>query len=76
MKNERTSKRVASKAGKLIKRIQHAEDEIMCIEREAMTHSARVNFILPMVRGILKDAKAIAASALTQTPDKPKGKRK
>lgn len=69
-RNEKTSKRIASIASKLSKRIDAAAIELMHIERDSRNLSARINFMLPMVRGLLVDAKSLAMSALTQAPDK------
>lgn len=73
-KNEKTSKPVASKAGKLLQRMDAAYDELKEIEHMAMLLNARTNLVLPMVRGILLDTRSIAASTLTQAPDKKRKK--
>lgn len=69
-KPETTSKRVASKAAQLLNRIDAAIPEIKRVEHDIMMLNSRVNFLLPMVRGILMDAESVAASALTQSADK------
>lgn len=51
MKNERTSKRVSSIAGKVLKRISGYDDRVLSLIT-------------------VGDLKALAASALTQAPDK------
>lgn len=69
-RNEKTSKRVASKASLLNRSIYAVSNEIADIERVSMDLAARISFILPMVRLVLEEAKSVAGSALTQAPDK------
>ncbi len=58
MKNEQTSKRVASKAGELMAELEGAM------------------YDLSVVYATLEKCKSVCASALTQSPNKSKGKRK
>ncbi len=65
MKTEQTSKRVASKAGKLMNEMIYVRANII----------SAINS-LERIKIILQDIESIAASALTQSPNKSKGKRK
>ncbi len=70
MKNERTSKRVSAIAGKIMRNIQHVRTGPSQYNPVYMYYPASsANETLICTIG---DLKALAASALTQTPDKPK----
>lgn len=68
MKNEKTSDEVASKAGRLLgEDLDTAVKWLADMERDLKVMMVR----LPRIIGILGDAKSVAASSLTQSPDKP-----
>ena len=60
-RNEQTGKKVASKAAALMTKIDDAQEAI-----------ADAMFALDVISNILEEAHSVAASALTQSPDKPK----
>jgi hypothetical protein len=64
MKDEKTSKRVATKASKVIKK---APDVLHDIEV--------IRSMLKFMEDFAKEAKSVAGSALTQTPDRKKAQK-
>lgn len=72
-KPEVTSKRIASIAGKILRRLEGCRGLQITAEEE-YCHSAEDGVPLRNICTI-KELKALAASALTQAPDKPKKKR-
>jgi hypothetical protein len=71
-KDEKTSKRVSSKAGRLL-----GEDIEWALKRldAMMSMTDQIRHDALGLRKVLKDAKSVAASALTQAPNGPKGRR-
>jgi len=59
VRNEQTSKRVASKAACLMRTIDAAQDMLLNMSRD-----------LELLHCLLDECKSVAASALTQAPDR------
>ena len=66
MKNEKTSKKVSSKAAKLMNEM----DKQIAINSKIMVQLGAAFDALEDSNILLEIAKSVAASALTQTPDK------
>lgn len=75
MKNERTSKRVAAIAGRILRHFAEPGN-IDCDDSgiAMVMNSSRSTYIAPIENVTVADLKALAASALTQSPEKPKRK--
>ena len=67
-RNEQTGKKVASKASRIL---MAAESNIMSLE----AIKKAVCMALDSAMETMRDAQSVAGSALTQSPDKPKGRK-